>query len=473
MLSRQGAPGLAANDDQKPKGQAQPFGLFDFELAHTAAAQQERQEQATPAEAPPRSAADAPSPEDTRAGAELGPSVVATARFRAALDTESSLLADLRRSLASVREAFRVVEELGSTADMPTMCRRIAHAAVELVTADAGTVLLLDDQGQVEARYDHDTRAGFELSRTVVNHVFTHKEGVLALDVPTDQRWSEVRSLQVGEVRSLLCVPMLHADEVQGVIYVSSGTRARAFNQADLELLAGIGAGAGVAIANSRMSRLLAEEQRKRDALGRFFSPSLTRMLMSGDIGLEPGGSEHDVTILFTDIRGFTNFTESHAPKEVVALLNDYFEHMVELVFEHGGLLDKFIGDSVMAVWGAPLRSQSTAGPALAAARAMDQATRRLDATRRALGKAGIEAGIGLASGPCIAGNVGSTRRMEYTVTGRAVNRASRLCAAARGGQVLVDAATVDLSDDRDRFDSLGQLNLKGLEACEVFALKR
>jgi adenylate cyclase len=150
------------------------------------------------------------------------------------------------------------------------------------------------------------------------------------------------------------------------------------------------------------------------------------------------GGEKRTVVVLFSDIRGFTTLSEQMRPDDVASLLSEYFTAMVECVFRHGGMLDKFIGDAVMAQWGAPIEEPDDADRAVRAAVDMMRELESLNAKWRSTGRPELQIGIGLDRGEVFAGNIGSERRLEFTVIGDAVNRAWRLCACAAGGEVLL-----------------------------------
>jgi adenylate cyclase len=144
------------------------------------------------------------------------------------------------------------------------------------------------------------------------------------------------------------------------------------------------------------------------------------------------------VTVLYSDVRGFTGLAESLPPEAVAEQLSEYFAAMVELVFEHGGTLDKFIGDALLALWGAPLPLQDAADRALAAARDMQAELARLNVRWAAAQQPVLGVGIGLHYGEAFAGTIGSPRRLEYTVIGDVVNVAARLCEAAGAGELVL-----------------------------------
>jgi adenylate cyclase len=144
------------------------------------------------------------------------------------------------------------------------------------------------------------------------------------------------------------------------------------------------------------------------------------------------------VTVLFSDIRGFTALSETMNPDVMAKHLTEYFTEMVDCVFRHGGTLDKFIGDAVMAQWGAPIAEPDDADRAMAAALDMMQELDTLNGRWRAEGRPELKIGIGINCGDAFAGNIGSERRLEYTVIGDVVNTASRLCSKAQGGEIII-----------------------------------
>src|SRR6185369_230203 len=166
----------------------------------------------------------------------------------------------------------------------------------------------------------------------------------------------------------------------------------------------------------------------------RYFAPDLARQIGGEEGAIQLGGAKRRVVVLFSDIRGFTAMSEAMSPDDIARLLTDYFTEMVEIVFEHGGTLDKFMGDALMSLWGAPLARVNDADRAIHAAVAMQRALERLNDGWREEGRPTIEIGIGINVGEVFAGNIGSERRLEYTVIGDAVNIAARFCAEASPG---------------------------------------
>nr|WP_240807730.1 adenylate/guanylate cyclase domain-containing protein [Polyangium spumosum] len=210
----------------------------------------------------------------------------------------------------------------------------------------------------------------------------------------------------------------------------------------------------------------IGRQARQRADLGRFLSKELVEAIVSGRHELALGGRRAAVSVLFADVVAFTPLAETRPAEEVVTLLNELFSVLTEVVFRHGGTVDKFIGDCIMAVWGAPVAQEDHAARALAAAEDMMRFLETANESFRERYGTTIELGIGINSGEVLVGNIGSDKRMEYTVIGDVVNVAARLEAIARPNQVLVAEATRELvASDAFELSSLGERALTGRSA--------
>ena len=225
------------------------------------------------------------------------------------------------------------------------------------------------------------------------------------------------------------------------------------------------------------LSEYLRERQQRREAVAqfsRFVNPEVVKQLIERG-GIEGAGQTRQVTLLFSDIRGFTTLSESRRPEEVVALLNRYFSLQVDVVFRHRGSLDKFIGDCIMAIWGAPLDDRDHARHAVACALEMAET---LAVFKREFGEGAkdFDVGIGVHSGPAVVGLIGSEKRREYTAIGDTVNVASRIEGLTKEAKrrILVSRDTMELCGDEFAFEPAGSYKPKGrAQEVELFEPKR
>lgn len=229
-----------------------------------------------------------------------------------------------------------------------------------------------------------------------------------------------------------------------------------------------------LATAFNQMTAGLAERDRVRNLLGKVVSPEIAAQLLQSDLKL--GGEEREVTILFSDLRDFTSFSERLPPTEVLALLNRYLDRMSGIIEQHGGVIDKYIGDAIMALFGAPVAAPDAASRAVAAARDMAHALDLLNRELAAEGKPALAFGIGINTARVVAGNMGSKNRLNYTVVGDGVNLASRLEGLTKdpayATPIIVSEATLAAITPRPVARELGEVKVKGKsEAVKIYAL--
>ncbi|HEY4770314.1 MAG TPA: adenylate/guanylate cyclase domain-containing protein [Myxococcales bacterium] len=356
--------------------------------------------------------------------------------------------------------------------DLNELLTRILQIAFDLIPCDNGVVLLRDPNSQdlvIQAMRQRKPGQGKVLvSDTLLAQVQLTKEGVLTSDAIADARFQASHSIIALGVRSAMAVPLLSSsgDEVKGIMFLDSRERIAAFTTKDLEVLSAIAAQASVALENSEYARALEHEATQRAQLARFLSPALVEQAARGSIELSKGGALTEVTILFSDIRGFTSISEKLPAQEVVRMLNDYFELMVDILFEHNGILDKFIGDAIMGLWGAPVKRPDDATNAVRAAVKMQKRVAEWNEERVAQDKVPIRIGIGLHTGQVVVGNMGSSKALSYTAIGDGVNLASRLCGVAREDMVVIsEECALRAGKDKFMLEALPPAKVKNREA--------
>ncbi len=229
-----------------------------------------------------------------------------------------------------------------------------------------------------------------------------------------------------------------------------------------------------LASAFNHMTEGLAERDRVRNLLGMVVSPEIATQLLHSDLKL--GGEERVVTVLFCDLRDFTSFSEKMPPTEVLTLLNRYLDRMSGIIEQHGGVIDKYIGDAIMALFGAPVATPDAARGAVAAARDMARALEVLNAELQAEGKPVLAFGIGINTAQVVAGNMGSKTRLNYTVIGDGVNLASRLEGLTKdpayATPIIISEATLAAIEPRPSARALGEVRVKGkADAVRIYAL--
>ncbi len=376
-------------------------------------------------------------------------------------------ITDLRRDYEKLRIANEFHRQVGLERDLNTLYGKILEIAFDLLNADNGVILLFDPETQqltpapVKRREEEEVM----VSQTLLEQVVKTHEGVLTQDAIVDARFSAAQSIVAQGIRSAMAVPLMSSGELRGVLYLDTRKRAGAFTEKDLRLLAGIATQAAGAIENAELARQIEQEAETRAHLSRFLSPALVEQAQKGELVLQKGGQLIEITVLFADIRGFTSMTEKSQPQEVVTLLNEYFEEMVDEVFANGGVLDKFIGDCIMALWGAPVAREDDASRALHCAVGMIERVKLFNQERAAQGKHPVHMGIGINTGLAVVGNMGSSKRLEYTAIGDAVNTGSRLCGLAREDQIVISASTLRKGGDEFEVEAMPPAKVKGKEA--------
>jgi adenylate cyclase len=406
------------------------------------------------------------------AGTSAGAALASTATHRAPTDSQPDdtgadhpAYAELAASQQRLALLLEVSTALSRAVETDALLSKIVEFTFQILDADLVSVMLTDDRGALVPKVARE-RDGAPATRAVPQSIartaVDDKVGVLSDDAPQDQRFGG-DSVLAQKVRSTMCAPLVGGEGVVlGVLYVDNLTVTHRFRESDLEFLIAFAGIAAAAIENSRYAERIRHEALVRSSFERYFAPSLAERIAESPNAATLGGDRRQVAVLFSDLRGFTALSETMRPDAVAALLSEYFTEMVECVFKHGGTLDKFIGDAVMAQWGAPLGAPDDADQALSAALDMQRSLETLNVRWRAEGRPELRAGIGMSYGEVFAGNIGSERRLEFTVIGDVVNTAARLCDVADGGEVLISDAMRAALAQAPRLEERPPLELKG-----------
>ncbi|MHB8419174.1 MAG: adenylate/guanylate cyclase domain-containing protein [Myxococcales bacterium] len=373
----------------------------------------------------------------------------------------------LRRDYEKLRAALEFQRQVGVETELSTVLTKTLAAAFDMLKADNGAILLKGSDGKlhleaVRRRAQKGQQDDVVVSATLLDRVMASREGVLTADAIMDERFVASKSIVAQGIRSAMAVPLISKGEVRGVLFLDTRERTGAFTDKDLRILSAIGSQAASALESAELRRALAAEERERDNLARFLPPVLVDQVAKGEIQLQDAGELRPITVLFSDIRGFTSLAETSEPQEVVRMLKEYFELMAEVVFSHRGIVDKFIGDAVMALWGAPEPLEDSAERACRAALEMQTRLREFNGQRLRASRAPIGVGIGINTGLAVVGLMGSSRRPEYTAIGDTVNVASRLCGLAGAGEVLISAETAHDAGDAIGTTPLPAAQVKG-----------
>jgi adenylate cyclase len=366
--------------------------------------------------------------------------------------------------LAKINRVLRSLSELAKaliSAQPEEVPARVMGAVFEHIPADRGFLMLLDEEGNLKPRVVHHRHGDDEkitISKTIADRVVKDRVAILTSDAQVDPRFATGDSIRFHGIRSAMCAPLWKGDEVIGIIHVDSPMQTKTFTPDDLELLSALSNYAAVAIQQASLNKKIQQEKVARERLEKYFSPSIaTRILSEG----EKEAQELEASVLFADIVGFTRIAERMDAPSVARLLNEYFSRMSEPIFDYDGTLDKFIGDCIMAVFGAPYAQADHAVRAVRVALEMRQRLNELNAERG--GPASISMRMGINSGPVVSGPIGSVKRKEITVLGDTVNIASRIeSMVAESGQIVIGERTYELVKDQIEVRDLGTVALKG-----------
>jgi adenylate cyclase len=265
---------------------------------------------------------------------------------------------------------------------------------------------------------------------------------------------------------ALICVPIITKNKALGVVNISNSQRV-IYTAQDLKLFTAMVTQASSAIENAILHEHKLQEERIKSNLERYLSPQVAQAVIAAEGEVALTTSKRKIAMLFSDIRNFTTKCEELEPEQLVAYLNEYFTQMVDVIFNHQGTVNKFVGDMIVAMFGAPSEIADREHCAIAAAIDMQKRIKNLPIEWI---RDNFNTGIGISSGEVIVGNIGSPQHMDYTAIGDEMNIAARLQSMAKGGQILVTRSVYGATRSAFQFREFGTLPVKGKKhLVEVF----
>jgi adenylate cyclase len=396
----------------------------------------------------------------------------------AASPARDKVLETLQRKANILSALYEMSKTLGSVFDLDAIFAKATDIIFRSTPADR-VVALLAETGSTnnldemnlhpiatrarDQKLDDHARK-LTIGRTITRKVMRDRVALLSQDAASDEQFAGVDSIGSQGVRSTICAPLVGESCVHGALYADRLDPFAAFKPDDLELISAVAAQTAIAVENARAHERLAREEVARANYSRFLPEYVVKQMLDNPESFKLGGVNQTITVLFADIRGFTRISEHAPPERIVGLLNKYFSAMTDIIFAHGGTLDKYLGDGLMALFGAPTATPEDAANALNAAVAMQRRILGINQELQAEGLPHLGVGMGLHTGEVTVGYIGSERRSEYTAIGDTVNTASRLESNARGGEILISEATSKAACSRYKLKPREPISVKNRE---------
>ena len=388
--------------------------------------------------------------------------------YAASADLDIRTLAvDTLDKYEEVNFLYEFSSKIATCLGVSEVSQLVVTEAKKLIEATNISVMLLNEKvGKLEIisargkEYNHKTKIGPNIG--IAGHILVSGKAEIVNDVLSDQRYLPGDN----EMRSLICAPLTTQNGTLGVINISHSELIN-YTAQDLKLFTALASQAAAAIENALLHESKLKEERIKNNLERYLSPQVVRAVIEakGEISLNP--TKRNLTVLFSDIRDFTTKCEELPAEKIVMYLNEYFTEMVEVIFSHEGTVNKFVGDMIVAMFGAPSEVADRERKAIETAIDMQ---RRIERMSIPWITDNFLTGIGISSGEVVVGNIGSPQHMDYTAIGDEVNIASRLQSMAEGGQILVSDSVYSVTKDIFEFRKIGSVIVKGKKkAIETF----
>ncbi|HYK01159.1 MAG TPA: adenylate/guanylate cyclase domain-containing protein [Thermoanaerobaculia bacterium] len=373
---------------------------------------------------------------------------------------------------------IQVARAMLQSDDLNSLLNTVMDMVFKYLPVERGLIILFDEDGEPVPKLTKFIEGAdaqdIPISRTILKMVAEQQVALMTSNALEDARLLGGKSIAIHGIRSAMCVPLWNRNRVIGAVQVDSPIHIGRFTEEDLDLITALANFAAVAVERAQLAEKIEQERKIRTKMERYHSPAVIDEIVKGAAGVdEDEVRTADVSILFADISGFTTVSETKKPEEVAEFLSNFFSAAVDAIFAYGGTLDKFIGDAVMAFFGAPIPQDDHADRAILAGLMMMERVETWNEERLKEGLPPVRIRVGINSGPAVVGNVGTEKRVDYTVLGSAVNIASRLeSGVAKPGQLVISKPTLDRVVGSFNTEPLGEFALKGLQQkMPVFAV--
>jgi adenylate cyclase len=391
-------------------------------------------------------------------------------------DTQGDDLSNHRQAIVRLQNLVDIAKALNSAESIEVIFSRVQAIVFRDLKIDRLALLVdVSGSGQLELldaatkdASEHDTLApdGSWISQSICQKVFAEQVAIKTADAQRDSRFEGEQSILVKGIRSAMAVPLWHESKVVGVLYGDaqiSVSHWQKDGEEDLSFFSALANLVASSVQRWLLTQKLKNEETIRHRLERYHSPAVVQHLIT--VGKSEDGrispAEGEISILFADLVGFTAMSERLSPVQIAQLLNSFFEEMLQEVFAAGGTLDKFIGDCIMAFFGAPEPQADHAKRAFAAAQGMLERLERLNA-KKTWAKP-LQLRIAINSGKAVVGDVGSSQRVDYTVLGATINLAARLEGICPPGECVISEVTYTQLECPSGFSEMGEHRFKGI----------
>jgi adenylate cyclase len=367
---------------------------------------------------------------------------------------------------------YELSSKLGSLFQLEDVYAQVLDILLQVTPASRVFIFRADEQERKfeqvavrlrRSRGAHESESKpLPISKTIFAKVANERLSIL-LDDTLQSFTSE--SIVINQIRSVMAAPIIGQDELLGIVYADRRDNQEAFTTDDLDLLNAVAVQTGIAIKTVLNHARMQKQLQARERLERFLPHPAVEAIMRAPEQIKLGGTRQTVTAMFADVRSFTTLSEESDPEMIVTLLNRYFSRVSEIIFNHHGTLDKYIGDGLLAIFGAPYESEEHAQQAVRAAIETQQAMAGFNEELVRDGLPPIAIGIGINTGQAIVGYIGTERRLDYTAIGDTINTAARLESMAQAGQIVASEHTLAFLTKAVQTRSLGTTRLRGKRA--------